>query len=123
MGNYKELLVWQKSINLVTDLYKITENFPKSEIFGISSQMRRCSVSVPSNIAEGHSRRSTLDYIQFLKIARGSLAELETQIIISKNLNYISEETFILTEQKTLEISKMLNSLITAVKKNLNPNP
>lgn len=124
MGSFKELFVWQKSMDLVTNLYKFTENFPKTEMYGLSSQMRRCAVSVPSNIAEGHSRRSTLDYLQFLKIARGSLAELETQLIITKNLNYISEETFIFNEQRILEISKMLNALITSIKnKEQNPNP
>lgn len=124
MGSFKELIVWRKSIDLVTDLYKFTENFPKTEVYGLSSQMRRCAVSVPSNIAEGHSGRSTLDYLQFLKIARGSLAELETQLIISKNLNYISEETFTFNEQRIIEISKMLNALITSIKnKEQNPNP
>ena len=89
MGNFRELIVWQKSVSFVTEIYKLTEDFPKNEIFGLTSQIRRAAVSVPSNISEGHSRRSSLDYLQFLKISRGSLAELETQLLISKNLRYV----------------------------------
>lgn len=84
MGNYMELIVWNKSVDLVTEIYSVTTIFPKEELYGLTSQIRRASISVPSNIAEGHSRRSTSDYLQFLKIARGSCAELETQLIISK---------------------------------------
>jgi four helix bundle protein len=113
MGDFKSLIVWQKSVALVTDIYQMTESFPKNEAFGLTSQIRRAAVSIPSNIAEGHSRRSTLDYIQFLKISRGSLAELETQLLISKNLNFISENNFLEINEKLLEIAKMLNSLIT----------
>ena len=116
MGNFKELIVWQKSVDLVTEIYRLTEHFSKKEIYGLTSQIRRSSISIPSNIAEGHSRRSSLDYIQFLKIARGSLGELETQVIISKNLKYISENEFNLLDEKIVEISKMLNSLITSIK-------
>lgn len=78
MGNYKELIVWQKSVDLVTDIYSCTKNFPKEELYSLTSQIRRSSISIPSNIAEGHSRRSQIDYLQFLKIARGSCAEFET---------------------------------------------
>lgn len=119
MGDFKSLVVWQKSVALVTEIYQLTENFPKNEVFGLTSQIRRAAISVPSNIAEGHSRRSTSDYIQFLKISRGSLAELETQWLISKNLNFISEKEFLETSERIFEISKMLNSLITK----LNPKP
>lgn len=78
MANFKELLVWQKSIDFVTEMYRITETFPKTEIYGLVSQIRRAAVSIPSNIAEGNSRRSKPDYLQFLKIARCSCAEVET---------------------------------------------
>ncbi len=115
MGNFKSLLVWQKSVSLVTDIYQLTEGFPKNEIFGLTSQLRRASVSIPSNISEGHSRRSTLDYIQFLKISRGSVAELETQLLISKNLKFITEEKYIEVDAKIVEISKMLNALISSI--------
>lgn len=117
MGDFKSLIVWQKSVSLVTEIYHLTEKYPKHEIFGLTSQIRRASFSIPSNIAEGHSRRSSNDYIQFLKIARGSLAELETQILISKNLNFISENQYVEFETKSIEIAKMLNSLITSIQK------
>jgi len=83
MANFKELLVWQKSINFVTEIYELTNDFPKNEMYGLISQIRRASISIPSNIAEGNSRRSVADYLQFLKIARGSCAEVETQLIIA----------------------------------------
>ena len=117
MGDFKSLIVWQKSVSLVTEIYHLTEKYPKHEIFGLTSQIRRASVSIPSNIAEWHFRRSSNDYIQFLKIARGSLAELETQILISKNLNFISENQYVEFETKSIEIAKMLNSLITSIQK------
>lgn len=117
MGDFKSLIVWQKSVSLVTDIYTLTEKFPKNEIFGLTSQMRRASVSIPSNISEGHSRRSSKDYIQFLKFSRGSLAELETQILISKNLNFITEKEYLEIDKKTIEVSKMLNSLISSINK------
>ncbi|MCW1963258.1 four helix bundle protein [Chryseobacterium viscerum] len=113
MGNYKELIVWQKSVDLVTEIYKASAVFPKEELYGLTSQIRRSAISIPSNIAEGHSRRSTNDYLQFLKIARGSSVELETQLIISKNLNYLNPENFQILIEKTSEISKMLNAVIT----------
>ena len=110
-GNYKNLIVWQKSITLVTLIYKLTAKFPSEEKFGIISQMRRAVVSIPSNIAEGHARRTTGDYIRFVSIAEGSLAELETQTIVSIKLDFCTEsettEIFSLME----EIRKMLNSL------------
>ncbi|MGN7756522.1 four helix bundle protein [Chryseobacterium sp. 22532] len=121
MGNYKELLVWQKSVHFVTEIYTCTKNFPKEEIYALTNQIRRSAVSIPSNIAEGHSRRSTLDYIQFLKIARGSCAELETQLIISRNLNYLSLENFQKLSEATSEIAKMLNAIITKLQSNPNP--
>lgn len=120
MGNYKELLVWQKSVDFFTEIYTCTKNFPKEELYTLTSQIRRSSISIPSNIAEGHSRRSTLDYIQFLKIARGSCAELETQLIISKNLNYLSLEDFQKLNETASEISKMLNAII--IKLQTGPN-
>lgn len=108
--SYKELIVWQKSMTLVKELYKITEHFPSSEQFGLTSQMRRASVSIPSNIAEGWGRLSRKNYIQFLRISRGSLFEWETQILITKELKYINDSEDI--ENLIIEISKMLNSLI-----------
>ena len=95
MANFKELLVWQKSIDFVTEIYRITETFPKAEVYGLISQIRRAAVSIPSNIAEGNSRRSKPDYLQFLKISRGSCAEVETQLVISKNLGFFNEDDYL----------------------------
>lgn len=116
MAHFKELIVWQKSIDLVTKIYKVTEKFPSSEIYGLTSQLRRASVSIPSNIAEGNTRRSKADYVQFLRIARASCSELETQIIISKNLGFIDEINFNELSYNIIEISKMLNGLINSLK-------
>lgn len=88
MANFKDLLVWQKSIDFVTEVYRTTEAFPKNEFYGLMSQIRRAAVSIPSNIAEGNSRRSKPDYLQFLKISRGSCAEVETQLIFQKISNF-----------------------------------
>lgn len=107
MAHFKELLVWQKSINFVTEIYKETESFPKSEMYGLVSQIKRATVSIASNIAEGNSRRSVPDYVQFLRISRGSCAEVETQLIISKNLGFLNEEKSLKLNQDITEISKM----------------
>lgn len=116
MANFKELLVWQKSINFVTEIYELTNDFPKNEMCGLTSQIRRASISIPSNIAEGNSRISVPDYLQFLKIARGSCAEVETQLIIAQNLKFLSEEHYLKLNQDIIEISKMLNGLINSLK-------
>lgn len=115
MANFKELLVWQKSIDFVTDMYRLAENFPKTKIYGLVSQIRRAAVSIPSNIAEGNSRRGKPDYLQFLKIARGSCAEVETQLIISKNLGFLNEDDYLKLNERIIEISKMLNGLINSL--------
>jgi four helix bundle protein len=94
ISSYKDLLVWQKAIKLVKETYLLTRLLPEDEKFGLISQLKRCSVSIPSNIAEGWGRNSTKSYIQFLRIARASLLELETQVIICKELAYISNENY-----------------------------
>ncbi len=91
---YRDLVVWQKGMDIVTKIYDLTRDFPASEIYGLTSQIRRCAVSVPSNMAEGYGRRSTQEYIRFLQIASGSLFELQTQLQISINLNYISNRNY-----------------------------
>ena len=91
---FRDLLIWQKSIKLVTRIYEVTRSFPKEEAFGLTSQMRRCSVSIPSNIAEGHGPNSTGGYLRFLQIATGSLCELQTQLVIANNLSFFSEKEF-----------------------------
>lgn len=114
---YKDLLIWQKGILLVKVVYNNLEGFPEDEVFGLTSQIKRSAVSIPSNIAEGWGRSSTLSYIHFLKIARGSLFELETQFIIAKELSFISELKFNELTQIITEESKMLNAFIKSLSK------
>lgn len=111
-NSYKELTVWQKSMELVTAVYKLTEQFPKEELYGLTSQLRRSAVSIPSNIAEGKYRGSKKDYVQFLRIAFSSGAELETQIEIAKRLPSTKNLGFIDIEATLEEVMKMLNALI-----------
>lgn len=101
---------------LVTDIYSITKTFPGDEIYGLTNQLRRCAVSIPSNIAEGYGRNSTNDYKRFLKIAVGSLYELQTQIEIAFNLGYIENEKHIEIISLSVEIDKMLYSIIQKIK-------
>ncbi|MFV0180242.1 four helix bundle protein [Empedobacter falsenii] len=112
MKTHKDLEVWQKAIAFVTDVYNQTGNFPREEIYGLVSQLRRSAVSVPSNIAEGAARQSNKEFIQFLYVALGSLMELDTQLSIAKNLNFLSDESLNDLQSKTDEIGKMLNGLI-----------
>ena len=88
-GNHRNLIVWQEAMRLVEDIYRITVGFPKEEMFGLTAQVRRCAVSVPSNIAEGAGRNSSKELMQFLGVASGSLAELDTQVEIARRLNYL----------------------------------
>lgn len=108
MNSYQELTVWQKSIDLVTEIYRATESFPKSEIYGLISQIRRAAVSIPSNIAEGFSRKHRQEYIQFIRVAFASGAELETQIIIAKKLLFLTQVDSRKSEELLLEVMKML---------------
>lgn len=112
MTDYKKLLVWQKAYAFGIKLYTVTKSFPKEEIYGITSQLRRASVSIPSNIAEGSRRSTQKDFRLFLHIAYGSGAELEVQILFAKDLGYISDTTCNQLLQDLGEIMKMLNSLI-----------
>ena len=118
MHKYKDLIVWNKSIELVSMIYTLTTNYPEKEKFGLISQINRCAVSIPSNIAEGAGRNSQKDFSNFLGIATGSSYELETQIIISSKLGYISTEKANQVLSLIEEIQKMLFSL---KKKNLTP--
>lgn len=107
MHNYKELILWQKSISLVSDVYKVTATFPDRERFNLISQINRAAVSIPSNIAEGAGRNSDKEFVQFLAIAHASTYEVETQLIISKNLGYLSEEGLEGLLEKLEELQKM----------------
>ena len=115
MKTYTELFVWQKSMELVTAIYKDTQGFPKEEVYGITSQIRRSAASIPSNIAEGFGRRSQQDFIRFLKISMGSLFELQTQLRISKNIKFLDKPRFDKLFDDTREIERMLSSFIQSI--------
>lgn len=116
MSNFRKLIIWQKAMNLVTKTYDSTKNFPKEEIFGLTSQIRRCSISIPSNIAEGHGRESNKEYLRFLNISIGSLFELQTQLEIAKNIAYLTEEDFNTLYEDSREIERMLVSFTNKIK-------
>jgi four helix bundle protein len=108
MHNFKELRIWQDSIDLVEDIYLETKNFPKNEEYGLTSQMRRCSVSVPSNIAEGSGRGTDKDFKRFLSISLSSSFELETQLIIANRLGFIESKNFEKSAEKVRKLQKMI---------------
>lgn len=112
MKSYKRLIVWQKSVELVKLVYFLTRKFPKSEQFGLVSQMRRSAVSIPSNIAEGFGRKSQKELKQFYSISYGSALELETQLIISKDLKLVSGSLLLQSEKLLIEVIKMLYTLV-----------
>ena len=114
--SYKDLIVWQKAMFLVTEVYRITSQYPKQEMYGLVSQSTRCAVSIPSNIAEGRRRGSKKDFRQFLIIAFSSGAELETQIQIAKNLSYANAKDYEKADGLLEEVMKMLNAMINNMK-------
>jgi four helix bundle protein len=118
LHDHKELIAWQKAIELVEEVYKITQTIPKEEMFGIISQMRRCSISIPSNIAEGHSRNSSGEFKQFLGIAKGSSAELETQLIIAQKLGYITNAKLGEVNSLLVDVRKLISGLLRSLNKN-----
>ncbi len=109
--DYRDLLVWQKGIAIAKKVYQITERFPAAERFGLNSQMRRCAVSIPSNIAEGQARSTTGEFVQFISHAEGSAAELDTQLILSEELKYCGPAEAAQLHDMTSEMRRMLNSL------------
>lgn len=116
MDSYKELKVWQQSMELTVAVYKVTATFPSDERFGLTSQIRRAASSVPANIAEGWGRGTSKDYVHFLYIARGSLMELETHLILANALNFLSKERLAELQVSIGTIVRMLNSLITSLR-------
>ena len=116
MKSYQQLDVWQKGVSLSIEVYKFTEQFPRSEKFGLTAQIRRATVSVPANIAEGWGRGSTREYVQFLLVARGSIFELETHLIIGQKLGFLEESQLGHLLQVTQAIGRMLNGLILALR-------
>lgn len=118
--SYRDLDVWKKAMDLVTECYEMTESFPKKETFGLASQLQRSAVSIAANISEGHARQHTKEFLQSLSIAYGSLAELETHIEIAKRLGYIAENTAVELIDKTSTTGRMLNGLRRSLEKKRN---
>jgi four helix bundle protein len=115
--SFKEQVVWQRAVALCISVYKLTAGFPTAEQFGLTSQMRRASVSIASNIAEGYGRATKGEYVQFLGHARGSVCELQTQFVISKELGFGSSQTRELSEGLSADVSRLLNALMTKLRK------
>lgn len=113
--SYEDLSVWKKSMNLAVKIYELTKHMPKEELYGLTAQMRRAAVSIPSNIAEGQQRTSTREFLRFLSIARGSNAELQTQLVLACKLGYFQSEQIRETMNLTREISKMINALMISL--------
>jgi len=116
MQSYRELIAYQKAYQLTLDIYKATKNFPKEELFGIVSQMRRSAVSIPCNIAEGYCRNHRKEYVQFLNIAFGSCGELETLLSLSKDLGYLAQSDFNTFDEQLKDVSRLLWKLIVSLK-------
>lgn len=115
--SYRELIVWQKAMDLAVAIHPIAMSFPKAEMFGLTSQLNRAAVSVPSNIAEGQGRRTTGDFIHFLGIVQGSLNELETQVTLALRYDYVQEAVHDHLLQRSAEVGRLLNGLIEALER------
>jgi len=109
--NYRDLIAWQKAMAFVTSVYRVTAQFPREEIYGLTSQLRRAAVSIPSNIAEGHGRQSTREFVNFLSIAYGSLNETQTQLMIAQQLGYLSELDCNVLLEQSYELARLMNGL------------
>lgn len=115
--SYRDLEVWQEAMNLVEMIYPLTDNFPSSELFGLTSQMRRASVSIPSNIAEGQARKGSREFSKHLSIARGSLAELETQLILSVRLKFVTKDDAAPIWTQMESVGKLMTALVKSLPK------
>jgi four helix bundle protein len=113
--HYQELIVWQKAMDLVEEVYKVCRSFPREEIYGLTSQLRRAAVSIPSNVAEGQGRRTTADFLRHLSIAYGSLLEVETQILIATRLNYLAQGNCSKVLKMAGEVGRLLNGLMSSL--------
>ena len=114
--SYRELIAWQKAMNFVMEVYKVTKTFPRDETYGLASQLRRASVAIPTSIAEGQARYSSNDFFHSLGRARGALVEVETQLIISQNLGYVDAERGQQLLDKAAEVGKILSGLVAAIR-------
>ncbi len=116
VSSYRQLVVWQKAIELVLEIYRATQDFPKEEMYGLTSQLRRAAVSVPSNIAEGQGRFSTGEFKQFLGHAKGSLFELQTQVVIGQKLGYLKDKVAGRLVEASDEVGRMLSGLLSSLR-------
>jgi len=115
--HFKDLIVWQKAMDLVTEVYRLTDTFPRREVYSLTDQIRRAAVSVPSNIAEGQAHFSRAEFVHFLRHSSGSLAELETQLLIAQRLEYADQAKVEALLKQVVEVGKILNGLINSLKK------
>lgn len=122
MAGYRDLKAWQAAMQIAEDVYRLSEDLPKHELFSLTSQLRRAAVSIPSNIAEGHGRNSAKEFNHFLGIALGSLSELETQLLLAVRLTYFEEQQLTLLLQRTDETAKMLQGLKKSLTQKLTTN-
>ena len=118
--HYRELIAWQKAMRLVSRVYELSDHFPADEKFGLTSQIRRAAISVPSNVAEGQGRDSTKEFVRHLSIAYGSLMEVETQILIGVDLKYLDDETAEVFLQESAEAGRIINGLMRSLRRKLN---
>ncbi|MDO9467476.1 MAG: four helix bundle protein [Thiobacillus sp.] len=123
MNNYRDLKVWQMAMKLTEDIYRTTESFPSRETYALANQLQRAAVSIPSNIAEGHARNSTKDYLRFISISQGSLAEAETQLELAHRLGYFPQAELLCLLEQTNEVGRMLHGLRSALAAKLSPTP
>ena len=119
MKTHEDLVVWNKAIEFVVQLYKLTENFPENEKYGLTNQMRRAAVSIPSNIAEGAARSSDKEFVRFLYMSRASAVEIETQLLIAENLRFVKEDISVFKDDLN-RISRMITSLINKINERIN---
>jgi four helix bundle protein len=118
-SSYRNLIVWAKAMDLVEEVYRLTSGFPNQERFGLTQQLRRAAVAIPSNIAEGHGRQSDGDFLRFLRIAQGSLREAETQVLIAGRLDYLDEHASAILLAATEEIGRLLNGFSKSVQRDI----
>jgi four helix bundle protein len=114
--SYRDLIAWQRAMDLVEGVYRVTHSFPKDELYGLTSQLRRAAVSVPSNIAEGQGRGTVGEFIHYLRIAHGSLCETETQILIAQRLSYLNSQQVRALLDLAREVGRLINGLLTSLK-------
>lgn len=121
--SYRDLIAWQRAMDFVTSVYQATAKFPRDEIYGLASQLRRSAVSIPSNIAEGHGRQTTRDFINFLSIAYGSLNEAQTQVLIANRLGYLNSDECRELESRSSEVGRLINGLSRSLSEKLEQGP